>query len=170
MEKNLSKKTVLSTGLLYKRFSTTNKVGVDSAAFFRAYNYLNTYHNFYHYIELPVGLKFQLAGFKKAKLYLNTGFSISRLITAKALQYNNSTGLYYHDNSLFNKTQIGFNTALDIAFFSKQKSSILIGPYYNYGISKIAREGYNKHHFTFIGLRAHYLFGGNKFFMPRSYK
>ena len=76
----------------------------------------------------------------------------------KALQFNYSRGLYYRDNSLFNKTQTGFNTGLDIGFSSKQKTSFLIGPYLNYGITKIANEGYNKHHFTFIGLKAQYLF------------
>ncbi len=157
-EKNISEKTIFTTGLNYKLFSTTNRVGTDSATFLRAYNNVNTYHNFYHFIEIPISLKFQIADLKKIKLYWNTGFSISQLISAKALQFNYSRGLYYRDNSLFNKTQTGFNTGLDIGFSSKQKTSFLIGPYLNYGITKIANEGYNKHHFTFIGLKAQYLF------------
>lgn len=159
VEKNISKKFIFITGINYKLFSTTNTVGKDSAEFFRTSN-ANTNHNYYHYIELPVGFKFQLGDFKKSLLYWNVGLSVSQLIGAKALQYNSSRGLYYHDNSLFNKTQIGFHTGLDIAFISKNKTSFLIGPFYTYGISKIAREGYNKHHFTFIGLRAQYLFKG----------
>ncbi len=168
-EKNISEKFIFIAGINYKLFSTTNTVGKDSAEFFRTSN-ANTYHNYYHYIELPVGFKFELGDFKKSLLYWNAGLSVSQLIGAKALQYNSSRGLYYPDNSLFNKTQIGFHSGLDIAFLSKNKTSFLIGPFYTYDISKIAREGYNKHHFTFIGLRAHYLFGKNKFFMPRSYK
>lgn len=158
VEKNISEKIIFITGINYKLFSTTNTVGKDSAEFFRNSNE-NTYHNYYHYIELPVGFKFQLGDFKKSLLYWNAGLSVSQLIGAKALQYSSSRRLYYHDNSLFNKTQLGFNTGLDIAFLSKNKTSFLIGPFYNYGISKIAREGYNKHHFIFIGLRAQYFFG-----------
>ena len=152
-------KLIFTSGLNYKLFSTTNTTGTDSANYFRATSNVNTYHNFYHYIEFPVGIKIQIVSSKKIKLNWNIGFSISQLIGSNALQFNNSTGLYYHDNSLLNKTQIGFNTGLDIVLFSKQKRSLLIGPYLNYGISKIASEGYNKHHFVFTGLRFQYFFG-----------
>ena len=155
-EKKISGKTIFTTGLNYKLFSTTNTVGTDSAAFFSVNN-INKYHSYYHYIEIPVGIKFQVADLKKTKLFANTGFSISQLIGAKALQFNNTTRLYYHDNSLFNKTIIGFNAGLDLAIPASQRS-FLIGPYFNYGLTKIAKEGYNKHHFTFIGLRAQYFF------------
>ena len=157
-ERNISKKIIFTGGLLYKLFSTTNTVGIDSGNYFRINGPNRTYHNYYHYVDLPVGLKFQIFDFKKTRMYWNTGFSISWLIGSNALQYNGLTRLYYHDNSLFNKTQIGFNSGLDVGFLSKQKQSFLIGPYFNYHITKIAREGYNKHHFTFIGLRAQYLF------------
>ena len=156
-EKKISKKTIFTAGLNYKLFSTTNAVGADSAAFFSAYNDVNRYHSYYHYIELPVGLKFQVADLKKTKLFVNTGFSISQFISTNALQFNNTTRLYYHDNSLFNKTLIGFNAGLDMAIPANQRS-FLIGPYFNYGLTKIAKEGYNKHHFIFIGLRAQYFF------------
>ena len=151
-------KIIFTTGLNYKLFSTTNTTGTDSANYFRATSNINTYHNFYHYIELPVGIKFQIVNSKKIKLNWNIGSSIAQLIGSNALQFNNITGLYFHDNSLFNKTQFGFNTGLDIALFSKQNRSLLIGPYFNYGISKIASQGYNKHHFTFTGLRAQIIF------------
>ena len=157
-EKNILQKIIFTTGLNYKLFSTTNTIGADSANYFRANSTVSTYHNFYHYIGLPIEFKFQIANSKKTQLYWNIGFSISQLISSNALQFNNSSGLYYHDNSQFNKTQIGFNTGLDIALFSKQKKSLLIGPYLNYNISKIAPQGYNKHHFTFIGLRAQFIF------------
>lgn len=160
-EKNISRKIIFTTGLNYKLFNTSNKVGSDSASYYSARNASRTYHNHYNYIELPVGLKYQMGIFKKIQLQWNTGFSISRLISSDALQFNNTTRLYYHDNSLFNQTQLGFNTGVDIELLSNQNRSFFIGPYLNYGISKIAREGYNKHHFTFIGLRAQYLFRKN---------
>lgn len=156
-DKNISQKTIFSSGLNYKLFTVTNIVGNDSAGFFSASN-INTYRNHFHYIELPVSLKFQIVTSPKIKLLLSSGVSISRLISTNALQFNNSTGLYYRDNSLFNKTQIGLNAGLDMALPSKEKGSFLIGPYINYGISKIAKEGYYKYHFMFTGLRAQYFF------------
>jgi hypothetical protein len=160
-EKNVLPKIVFSTGLNYKLFSTTNQVGTDSAAYYRsitANSAGNSYHNNYHYLELPVGFKFKIINAAKTQLFWNAGFSISHFINSNALQYNNVTGLYYKDNSQFNKTQFGFNSGVDIALFSKQKSTLLIGPYFNYGISKMASEGYNKRHFTYIGLRSQVIF------------
>jgi len=157
-ERNLSKKIIFTTGLTYKLFSTTNTVGNDSGRYYRLNNATRTYHNHYHYLEVPVGFKFQVINLNRTRLYWNTGLSISRLISSNALQFNSFTRFYYRDNSIFNKTQIGFNTGLDVAFISKEKQSFLIGPYFNYGISKIAGEGYNNHHFTFMGVRAQYFF------------
>lgn len=158
VERNLSPKIIFATGLNYNLFRTTNIVGKDSAAYFRISNGLSTYHNSYHYIELPAWLKFQITGSKKVRLYGNTGFSIAQLIASNALQFNGIAGLYYQDNSLLNKTQIRFNTGLDLVLFLKQKNAISIGPYVSYGISKVANQGYNKHHFTYIGLRTQFIF------------
>ena len=158
VQKNISRKIIFVTGLNYKLLSTINIVGTDSAAYFRSNSTAGIHHNFFHYIELPVGLTFQIGNSAKTPLYWNIGFSVSQLISSNALQFNTATGLYYHDNSLFNKTQFGFITGFDVALISKQKRSLLIGPYLNYGISKIADQGYNKHHFAFIGLRAQIIF------------
>lgn len=157
-QKNISRKIIFATGLNYKLLSTTNTVGTDSAAYFRSNSTAGVHHNFFHYIELPVGLTFQIGNSAKTPLYWNIGFSVSQLISSNALQFNTATGLYYHDNSLFNKTQFGFITGFDVALISKQKRSLLIGPYLNYGISKISDQEYNKHHFAFIGLRAQIIF------------
>ena len=157
-QKNISRKIIFATGLNYKLLSTTNTVGTDSAAYFRSNSTAGVHHNFFHYIELPVGLTFQIGNSAKTPLYWNIGFSVSQLISSNALQFNTATGLYYHDNSLFNKTQFGFITGFDVALISKQKQFLLIGPYLNYGISKIASQGYNKHHFIFIGLQAQFIF------------
>lgn len=157
-QKNISRKIIFVTGLNYKLLSTTNTVGTDSAAYFRSNSTAGVHHNFFHYIELPVGFRFQIGNAVKTSLYWTIGFSVSQLINSNALQFNRATGLYFHDNTLFNKTQLGFITSFDVALISKQKRSLLIGPYLNYGISKIADQGYNKHHFTFVGLRAQIIF------------
>ena len=107
-----------------------------------------------------MSLKFQLGNEKHLPLSWQAGISISELISSNALQLNSSTGYYYKDNSLLNKTQVGFNTAFLLTLFSKQKNSILIGPYFYYDASKIANEGlYDKKHFVFTGLHTQIIFG-----------
>jgi hypothetical protein len=133
-------------------------VGADSAGYFLSANAINTYHNYYHFIELPVLFQFKISS-KKIPMFFSAGVSISNLISSNAVQFNNATRYYYHDNSLFTKTQFGFSTGLSAEFFSKQKRSILIGPYIYYGSGKIANESlYKNEHFSFIGLSSKILF------------
>jgi hypothetical protein len=158
IEKNISKSTSLTTGLNYKLYHLKSTVGSDSTIYYRADNSVNTYHHLFHYIELPVGFKFHIIKFKNTSLSVNTGLSISQLIGSNALQYNYISGYYYHDNSLLNKTLVGFTLGIDATLFSNRNRPILIGPYLNFELTKTADEGYQQHHFIYTGLRAQYLF------------
>lgn len=155
-EKNISSKLIFSTGLNYKLFSTTNLVGRDSINTFMTYPLTSKHHNFFHYIDVPVTIKAEISNSPKVPVYWNFGLSISRLIASNALQFNYAT--YFHDNSQFNKTQFGIHSGFDISLISKQKISFLVGPYFNYTISKIAKQGYYNHHFNFIGLHSQFIF------------
>jgi hypothetical protein len=159
LEKNISKNKIIALGLNYKRFSTTNKVGTrDSVQQYRLSNPVNSYHNYYHFLELPVSLKIQLTS-KKIPLSWDAGLSLSQLIASNALQFSSGYARYTHDNSLFNKSQVGFNTGLSASLFQGKVSSFLIGPQIYYGLTKIAQEGlYKNQHFTFIGLKSQLLF------------
>ena len=157
-EKQLSRRIIFTTGFNYKLFTTKNNVGRDSLAFYYSDSDVSEHHNLFHYLELPAGIKWQLTTGKQIPLFWNVGTSVSVLAGSNALQYNNSTHLYYHDNSLLNKIQLGISTGLELALISKQRSTLLLGPVFNYSISKIAVEGYNNHHFTFIGIRSQYFF------------
>jgi hypothetical protein len=96
---------------------------------------------------------------KALPLYWQAGINISQLISSNALQFQSSPGLYYKDNSLFNKTQFGLITAISATLFSKQKVPLTIGPYFYYSISRLADKGlYGKKHFNFIGIRTELLF------------
>lgn len=158
-EKNISKKIEFASGINFKSFSTSFKL-YDSAGTYSARIAANKYINHFNFIEVPLSLKFQLGNGKHLPLSWQAGISISELISSNALQLNSSTGYYYKDNSLLNKTQVGFNTAFLLTLFSKQKNSILIGPYFYYDASKIANEGlYDKKHFVFTGLHTQIIFG-----------
>jgi hypothetical protein len=160
LEKNISKKNSITVGLNYKTFSTTTKVGVknDTSRAYSLYDPVNSYHNYYHFLELPVSYKMQISS-NKFPIFWDLGISLSQLIGSNALQLDNVSVLYYRNNSLFNKSQIGFNTRLYADVMSKKKTSLLIGPALYYGATKVAAEGlYKNQHFTFIGLRTQLLF------------
>lgn len=164
LEKNISSKTTLSFGLNYKSFSTTNTVGLknDTTGMYqlsRAFNDQHRYHNNFTFIELPVQLKFQLNKGKSFPIFWEAGITLSQMISSNALQFNQYSGSYYKDNSVFNKTQVGLNTGFSVAIYQGHANSILLGPYVSYAISKMADEGlYNTKHFVFFGLHSQLLF------------
>ena len=125
----------------------------DSLKSYSLTNAVNTYHNYYHFLEVPISLKVQLSS-KKVPLYWDAGVLISQLISSNALQLNDASAAYSQNNSFFNKLQTGFSTGFSASLFSKRKTSVLIGPYIYYGSSKVAHEGlYKDQHFTFVSLR-----------------
>jgi hypothetical protein len=160
IEKNISKKISIVTGLNYKMFSTTNKVGArdNSSQRYSLNNAVSSYHNSYHFVELPVSFKIGTNS-KKLPLFWDAGISISRLISSNALQFNSTYILYDRDNSLFNKSQIGLNTGLYASLFTGKHTSIQVGPHMYYGTTKVAEQGlYINQHFTFIGLKTQIFF------------
>ena len=167
-EKSISQKTKFALGINFKSFNTSIRL-YDSSGIYRAAAYSLSpgvnkyirYVNHFNFIEVPVSIKIQIGKGKNIPLVWQGGFAVAELISSNALQINPFTGYYYyHDNSIFNKTQIGFNTGFFASLFSKQKTSILIGPYFYYGASKIASEGlYSKKHFVFAGLHTEIIFG-----------
>ncbi|HEY5405567.1 MAG TPA: hypothetical protein VIJ92_00705 [Ginsengibacter sp.] len=158
-EKNISKKIKFVSGINFRSSSASFKL-YDSAGAYYARGAANKYINHFNFIEVPLSLKIQIGKVKNLPMLWQGGISISELISSNALQLNASTGYYYKDNSLFNKTQIGFNTAFLLTLFSTQKNSVLIGPYLYYDASKIANEGlYYKRHFVFTGLHTAIILG-----------
>lgn len=164
-EKNISAKHKISIGMNYKYFSTLNTVGnkIDSTQ--TAYNSstianaANNHRNNFNYLELPVLLKFRLGNSTSLPLYWQGGINISQLIGSNALQFQSAPGLYYNDNSFFNKTQLGFSTAISATIFSKQKTPVTVGPYFYYSSSRLSDKGlYGKKHFSFAGIRTEILF------------
>jgi hypothetical protein len=106
-----------------------------------------------------VSLKFQLTKNNSLPVYWLAGINISQLIGSNALQFKNDPGVYYNDNSLFNKTQWGFSTGFFATLFSQKKTPVNIGPYFYYNATRLANEGlYDKKHFNFIGMSAEILF------------
>lgn len=171
VKKQLTRRTFLSAGLQYTRFTTSHKVGkriTDSIVnlrnnsadqksiedYFRLGN-TASYQNKYHFIELPVLIETRLTGYRFVPVYWDLGVSFSRLISSNALHYDGNSKIYYKNNSLFNRNQFSFITGLPVRILKEERFSLKAGPLFEYGVSNLinrARSG-NKH-LLFIGVRA----------------
>ncbi|MEO8766026.1 MAG: outer membrane beta-barrel protein [Ginsengibacter sp.] len=164
-ERNISKKIIFTAGVNFRAFSTSTEIGKrnDSTGYYYTRNtssIYNRYTSYYDFVELPATLKVQLGKGQKMPLFWQGGLVFSGLISSNVLQFNQNTGVYYKDNSILNKIQVGLNTSISASLFSKQKNSILAGPYFYYSASRLTNEGlYNKKHFVFAGLQAEIIFG-----------
>ncbi len=171
LEKNISKKTKASFGVNYKEFNTSNLVGqkndttgVLSGAFYYDYYSRNSiarkqYNNNFKFIELPLSIKVQFGDNEGFPVFWSGGITLSRLVKSNALQFDASSGIYYKDNSLLNKTHLGFSTGLSTTIFQNRKFEMQFGPYFQYSASQLANQGlYNKKHFVFFGLHTEILF------------
>ncbi len=167
-EKAMSPKTNFSIGINYKEFNTSNLVGqkIDSVLSYSSVNANKRYNNNFKFIELPLKVKVQLGSNKKLPVYWSGGITLSQLIKSNALQFDPYTSSsdpfaksYFTDNSFFNETLLGLNTALSASIFSNKKNTILAGPYFYYAASRLANEGlYSKKHFVFFGLQTQIVF------------
>ena len=152
--RKISAKTNISLGLNYRLFSTDIKSnGIDSIAFNR-YQSFNHYHNYFHFIEMPIEIQSKITGIKKLPLYWSAGILFSELVGAKALQFDKANGLYYSDNSLFNKTGLGLSAGLFFTIKQNWERPLQIGPDFYYTVTAVSNSGiYNQAHYKFIGIR-----------------
>jgi Outer membrane protein beta-barrel domain len=161
VQKSISAKTSILLGLNYKSCSSRMMIGnrVDSSSninldnsFYRSGN-VKKYKNHFHFIELPVTLRFKLGKQNKFPVYLNTGVSISRLVSSNSLQFDTSTGYYYRNNALFNKTQVNVSAGLLFSLSQHAKAPFLIGPDINFSINKMAKSGlYKGRRYSYFGI------------------
>jgi len=95
----------------------------------------------------------QLNSNKKLPIVWQAGLSLSYLIHTDALQFDPVSGVYYKNNSQFNKTQVNAITGFAIGFY-KNKNLIQVGPEFQYGVTNIL-QGYlnTKQHFFYGGLK-----------------
>jgi len=172
IEKNISANKGLSIGISYRYFSLLNEVGgkADSSyAFYRTYTALNNayssavnlkiYRNNFQYVEVPVSIKFRINSNSNFPVFWDAGINISELISTNAFQFDSNAGLYYPDNTFFNKLGFGLNAGFSATFFAKGKKPFNIGPYFYYSTTSLANKGlYDNRHFVFIELKSEILF------------
>jgi len=163
---HISKKISVSAGLTYKLYSTVISIGtkiIDSNntsanLYFGGTN--NLYHNYYHFIDVPFEFQYRIGNNAQFPVYAFGGLTLSNLIYTNALQYDYTKGIYYHDNSLFNKMSVGITGGFLFDMFQKKKIPLQIGPDFYYGLSNIASSGlYNDKHYSYVGLRFQKIIG-----------
>jgi hypothetical protein len=154
---NLSKKFSLSLGLNYLQLNTRNKVGYQmtgraivnngNSGYLSISNYFtidrdNTkeYRNRYHFIEFPIELHTSINHSKKLPINITTGVAVSRLIKSNSLHFDGTTGVYYQNDKLLNRTQFAARAGLTFGVLNKTKRPLWIGPSMNYNISKILKK------------------------------
>lgn len=166
IEKDLSKRFSIATGLQYRYYSTNIQVGnrVDSitvltnafgsqnvSQYYRSAPVPVTYEytNRFQFIELPVTANFQLH--KRLPVYWNAGLSLSYLVSTNALHFDSQTGVYYKDNGLFNKLQTNLSTGLSVSLWARSKMPVHVGPQIQYGLTNLMKKDVSasKHLFYF---------------------
>lgn len=157
-ERKLNKRLALSLGLQYSFAQNSNRIGtqIDSAIFINNSSSVGTYDRFfqnnssqnykskYHFVELPINLQLRLTEHKKTPLFLNGGVSLGYLVSTNALHYDGGYGIYYSDNSLFGKWQVGITTGFGIRLFNSSKNPLEIGPHLHYRMNSIYSIGNGK--------------------------
>ncbi len=167
VEKKLSNKLTFSTGLNYHYYSNQIQTGakIDSMvpmiSNFSASQLVGYYHtgtatrytNQYHFLELPVSLRWQFNNSKSLPLSLEGGLTISQMLGSNALHYNSLSGIYYKDNDLFRKTQFGGTAALLVGFYINH-SFFQAGPQVQYGLSNMLKDNNSAaEHLFFTGIK-----------------
>lgn len=186
VEKSVSKKITVSSGLQYAYSSDRIRVGksitASSGSLFADRSYysaltsqnatafpgnptpeMTTYTNKYHFIELPVQLQYSINKKWKNPLIWNAGVAVSRLIASDALLYNVAYGgVYYDAKNDIRRTQ--FNVSTGFAFrFTVNKLQWSLGPQVSINTSKLFNNAYdNNVHPVYGGLNARLIFPGRK--------
>jgi hypothetical protein len=169
-KRQLNNRVSFTTGLEYQYYSNQMAVGqmrrqdtaiAQSAGRIINQFYLNSgsdfkdYRNQFHFIALPVLFDWRML--RKAPLHLQAGFSLQQLISTNALIYDQGSGIYYSDNSAFNKTQLFSRLGFSYTVLDNKKTSFSLGPHLQYGLTKVEKNNSGYHLFS-LGLSAQFLF------------
>ena len=168
VQKNLTKRIAISTGLQYRFYSNHIQVGnrIDSFAmvqnafgsqninqYYRAAPIPTThrYTNRFHFVELPVSGHLQLNKGNRLPISWNAGVSLSYLVSTNMLHFDSRTGLYYKDNDLLNRLQAGMSTGFAVTLLNASRVSIQLGPQLQYHFTDLMKQKVSddKHLFYF---------------------
>lgn len=166
--KKMFKKTYVDIGVNYSYFSSSIRVGskVDSTAVVRTQNMdllsvntfyepgnSNTYHNKYHFIEIPLSFGMQLFNLGNTKINANIGASYAYMVSGKML-FNSSYDTHFENKSLLNRSQVFVHAGIGVLLNEHAKLPVTIGPVVTYGATRIADPSSSTgQHIISVGLK-----------------
>jgi hypothetical protein len=122
--------------------------GVNGAQFNQgAAPVIQTYEYRYTYqlIEIPLMTHWQMnKGRKLPPLVLDGGFVLSHLVAVNALHYEGIKGIYYKNDSLFNKTQLSVDLGFSVGLLQRSKHPLWIGPHVRYALTGLVDKSVSK--------------------------
>jgi hypothetical protein len=158
---SIHKRLSASTGLQFQRLTTKLTVGSPGDSSNLAYRsgptYYNndsmqgSYTNAYHFVSLPIALRYQLH--KKTPLFLSGGLIFSRLLSTNALHYSSDNNIYYRDSILIKKNAAGFVAALGYTLRLGKVLSLEVGPHFQYNLTPASKVvGVKPQHLYTVGI------------------
>jgi|GEM_PF-6680021 len=166
--KKAFRKTSVEMGVNYSYYSASVKVGAkqDSTAVVRLQNMTllsantfyqagkeYTYHNKYHFIEIPLTIGFHMFQVGGANVVGTVGGTLAYMIDGKML-FRNSYGTHFENSTLLNRTQIFLNAGIGVEFNEKGKLPVTIGPVVSYGATRLAAPATSTgQHLVSLGLK-----------------
>lgn len=169
-KRQLGDRLSVSAGIRYLQLNTRTVVGrqeygsqivnngsmgyLSVSNYFRVEPEQRNYQNRYHFIDLPVELQVRLGKGSSLPLYWNAGLAMSQLLQSNALHFDGTTGVYYQNDNLLNRTQLAASTGFSIGLLNKTAVPLVIGPTLRYHVSEILRkEVTGSKHFSSLGLQ-----------------
>ncbi|HZF64366.1 MAG TPA: outer membrane beta-barrel protein [Chitinophagaceae bacterium] len=142
----LRKKSNIVTGLYYSYYSTRLPVGTavsnqtlyldnNSALATRFYqndSAKSMHINKYHYIELPLGIEYQVL--RKVPVYVQHGVAFGYLFFSNAVDYNSRANVYFRDQDALRKMNIQLFSSISYNIVNHNKFVWSAGPQVQYGI------------------------------------
>jgi Outer membrane protein beta-barrel domain len=153
-----------STGLEFRYFSTVMKIGnrrpqdtalnsIFAATYSMAPSGYSSYggqdyQNHFSYLALPVAFSYQ--PLKKWPVQVSAGLSVQYLLHTNALEFNNSSGIYYLDTRAFRKLQWMAQVGLNGQWLRIGRYALDLGPDFSLG-SALEKNGYPVRHLYAFG-------------------
>ncbi|HEY8388513.1 MAG TPA: outer membrane beta-barrel protein, partial [Parasegetibacter sp.] len=168
VERKLSDRFSAVIGLRYHQLAsnikTGNKVALNTRVFVdgetRDIGYFyhngdeNLYTNRYHFVHLPVTVKWKMNKGNKTPLYLEGGGAVGKLISTNGLHFSAVDGIYYRNHRLYNDYQFSLNGGLNVELLSNARFPVSLGPVFHYHLTRNRRPAeFNNQYLSFLGLK-----------------
>ncbi|HYJ66013.1 MAG TPA: hypothetical protein VEV62_19855 [Parafilimonas sp.] len=175
LQRKISKRSSLNTGLNFVHLSSKSNTALNldsslvpvldyiqsnnSASSFYRIGSAKTYINNFNFIEIPVTFQSSLFHINNLSVLYDGGISVMRLISSKALIYDNHTNNFFSNDALFRKTQFQLSAGLNLQLKIKNTGNLLLGPNFSYSLSPyLKNDNYSRLHFIDYGLHASWIF------------